>query len=460
MVIESLISNKRNLFWTIFHILLGFVCTITPFALIGWFYFILLSNIQKSITNLRLGKPFLYIALFSYLTAFEMLGRMAKSFPFIPLELSKYFLILFGIIGLMINQKFKFKYFFLIIIISISLLYDYSNQRIFSDIINNYFGILALSLSITFISGLYNLKIGNLETLTFLKLILFAILPSLFFTFLKTPDFDDIVFSLSANFETSGGAATNQVATVFGLGLVICFFSWYHKINFTGNRLFDFAIGLSFLIQGLLTFSRGGIIVGLFSIMLILILNVKINIKTVFFSTLLILLLFVTFIEVDKITGGKLFLRYQGETEGTYNFGAEKNLVKITSGRSSLFEEDLKIWFENPLFGSGIGSSRYIRSQNGEVIFASHIELSRLLAEQGIFGFVFFLVLINIGVKLFRIAIKDSQKSIYFILFFIGFSTTFHSAMRTFVTPLIMGLSVIGIVNVNNLNANIIRRSN
>ena len=100
MVFESLISNKRNLFWTIFHIVLGFVCTITPFALIGWFYFILIANINKGISLLRQGKAIFFIALFSYLISFEVLDRMAKTSPFIPYELGKYMLIVMGVVGI------------------------------------------------------------------------------------------------------------------------------------------------------------------------------------------------------------------------------------------------------------------------------------------------------------------------------------------------------------------------
>ena len=60
-------SNRRNLFWTLAHIGLGFLCTITPFALIGWFYLILFGNITKSLSGLSKGKlPFFLMLLVTW----------------------------------------------------------------------------------------------------------------------------------------------------------------------------------------------------------------------------------------------------------------------------------------------------------------------------------------------------------------------------------------------------------
>ena len=131
----------------------------------------------------------------------------------------------------------------------------------------------------------------------------------------------------------------------------------------------------------------------------------------------------------------------------------------MTSGRSMIFEEDLKLWLTAPILGVGIGSSRHIRGGTEESV-SSHIELSRLLAEHGVCGLVYFVVLMNLGLKIWNKSRLDKSKIIYFVLFFIGMATTFHAAMRTFVTPLLIGLSVIGIQSVKKKNEAIIHRSN
>jgi hypothetical protein len=454
-----MISGKKNIFWLIFHLILGAVSTFTPIILIIWFYLVLLTSFRKSINLLRFGKNLFFIVLFSYLVSFEMVVRMCHAFPFIPSELSKYLLILFSIVGIsFVIHKSYYNWLILSFLISISLFIDYSGERVFFDIINNYLGVLAISLNVFL---LVNVKLNFLNINKILSTILYAILPSSVYTLIKTPDFEDISFALSANFETAGGASTNQVSTIFGLGFFLVFYFWYKKITFSGYRYLDMLLGIVFFAQGLLTFSRGGIIVAILAIVFFIILDSgKLKIKTIYLGIVVFILLIFTFNYIDNITGGKLLLRYQGETEGTYNYGAEKDLKKMTSGRSMIFEEDLKLWSQFPILGCGVGVSRYIRGGTEDRKVSSHVELSRLLAEHGIFGLIYFISLLNLGIKLWKNSRIDSTKSIYFVLFLIGFLTTFHSAMRTFVTPLLIGLSVIGIQSVKKKNANIIHRSN
>jgi hypothetical protein len=460
MVIENIISGKRNLFWVVFHAVLGLISTITPFALIAWFYLLLLSNSSKAIYQLRKGKSFFYIALIAYLISLEMIGRMTKAYPFIPLELSKYFLPLASIIGVM-NSKKKGNNLWLILgfFISLGLLFDYSGERKFTDIINNYFGVLAIFFGLFFLS---KQELSRESINSICKLVLLAILPSLLYCFIKTPDLEDISFNLSANFETTGGAATNQVSTVFGLGLFISFYFWYQRTTFSGYRIFDIVIGIAFLVQGLLTFSRGGMVVSIICIMLLVLKNINnFNSRNLILAALGLMAVFVVFNLIDDVTGGKLLLRYQGETEGTYNYGAEKTLKKMTSGRSLIFEEDLKLWYDYPIFGCGVGASRLIRSRMIDEKISSHVELSRLLAEHGIIGLVFFLYLINLGIKLWRNINVEPWRIILFLMYLIALLTSFHSAMRTFVTPLLIALSSIGMYNVKRITANgIIHRSN
>jgi predicted ferric reductase len=92
---------------------------------------------------------------------------------------------------------------------------------------------------------------------------------------------------------------------------------------------------------------------------------------------------------------------------------------------------------------------------------SSHVELSRLLAEHGVFGLIFFIYLINLGVKLWGNIKIDSWKLILFLLYLIALLTSFHSAMRTFVSPLLFALSSIGMYNFRKNGTNsIIHRSN
>ncbi|WP_332910235.1 hypothetical protein [Algoriphagus boritolerans] len=72
-------------------------------------------------------------------------------------------------------------------------------------------------------------------------------------------------------------------------------------------------------------------------------------------------MLFVVMIVANSITGGMLLLRYQGETQGTLAGSADKNLNKITTNRSDIFLEDVKLFAEYPGMGVGVGASAFLR---------------------------------------------------------------------------------------------------
>jgi O-antigen ligase len=156
-----------------------------------------------------------------------------------------------------------------------------------------------------------------------------------------------------------------------------------------------------------------------------------------------VLVLYLVFNVVDNITGGKLTQRYQGETEGTAAGYAEKDLNRITSGRSGIIEEDLAVWEEYPLFGSGIGASPYLRMkyQTGDPFYITpHIEISRLLAEHGIPGLIYFILIIYLGWMIWIRRNKIPASDVIFTLYILAFASSFHSAMRTFVTPFLLAI--------------------
>ena len=156
-----------------------------------------------------------------------------------------------------------------------------------------------------------------------------------------------------------------------------------------------------------------------------------------------VVILYLVFNIVDNITGGKLTQRYQGETAGTAGGYAEKDLNRITSGRSGIIEEDLEVWQEYPLLGSGIGASPYLRMkyQTGDLFYITpHIEISRLLAEHGLLGLAYFIILMYLGWRIWVRRNKIPSSDVIFALYILAFISSFHSAMRTFVTPFLLSV--------------------
>jgi hypothetical protein len=447
-------SDRRNLFWTFAHIGLGFLCTLTPFVLIGWFYFILFTNFFKANSLLQMKKPAFFFMLFSYLISFELLDRMAKTSPFIPQELGKYFLLIMGLLGIIAVGVRYSNGILMALLVTPALFYDFSGQRAISDIINYYLAPVAVGLGIAFA---YRLKITGIQLNQILKFVWLACLSSLVFTFIKTPDFEKISFDLSANSDTTGGHSSNQVSTILGLGMFITFYSIFKRLNFSGNRVLDSLILLGFAFQGLISFSRGGMMVGAIGILMILFLpeanseQSKKN-SSLAISAIVLISLYCVFEIANNITGGNLLLRYQGETAGTIRGTKEVTVDHFVTGRLGILEQDINLWGEHLITGVGVGASRFLRNVE-RVGVAPHVEFSRLLADHGLLGFIysiyFFIIL---PLQFFRSNDKNPHQIILFVILTIAILTTFHAAMRTFVTPLFMILACLKVQNNDSTN--------
>ena len=454
MIIEGMASDRRNLFWTLTHVGIGYLCTVTPFALVGWFYLILFTNFGKSITKISNRKPAFFLMLFSYLISFEVLDRMAKTSPFIPYELGKYLLVFVGIIGVIYSGVRSKTGLWLAFLVTPALLYDFSGERVQYDIINYYLGPLAVGLGVAFAD---RLPISGMALNQILKLIFWGCLSSLIFTYIKTPDFEEIEFSLRAQFDTTAGHASNQVSTILGLGMFLSFYTLINRLNFSGNRILDGLILAGFTFQGLLSFSRGGMLVGALGIVLLMFLpevkslsssfnkSVKPN-RSILFGLIAVFALYAVFEVANGITGGNLLLRYQGETQGTL-LGKEKTANHISSGRLEIFEKDFELFFKYPITGVGCGISQYLRDkEKGKV--ASHLELSRLFAEHGFLGAInAYMLFVSVPLRVWRKNRNYTSRNILFVLLFIALITTFHAAIRTFLTPLLVILSVLRVEN-------------
>lgn len=440
-------SDRRNLFWTIAHIGLGFICTLTPFALIGWFYFIFFTNFFKANRLLQQRKPAFFLMFFSYLISFEVLDRMAKTSPFIPYELGKYFLVLMGILGIAALGVRSYKGLWMAILVTPAVFYDFSGQRVYFDIINYYLAPLAVGLGIAFAD---RFKITEIQLNQILKFIWLGCLASLVYTYVRTPDLEDIEFKLGANFETTAGHSSNQVSTILGLGLFLSFYSIYNKINYSGNRILDIIILIGFAFQGLLSFSRGGMLVAVIGIIILLFLpQLKPGLRQGKIKNSFILVFFIGFLMygvfeiANNATGGNLLLRYKGETAGTLNGSKEITVDHFVTGRLNIFEKDIDLWSENLFTGVGCGASKSMR-EDGKTV-AAHVEFSRLLADHGIAGLFYALIFFSLPYYSYKLNHNSTNRSILLVLLLIAVLTTFHAAMRTFITPLFMILGVLKI---------------
>lgn len=446
----SKILNRNNLFFVfVFHVLLGLVSTVSPLILVVYFYLILFSSIpfvlKKTIIDDKLS--FLLV----YLVSFEMLARMANATPFIPYEIGKYLTMILLVMGILKGHNKGPIGFFLILLVLPATIYDLSGQVDFKGIVFNLFGTINIGLAIWYFS---KQKFTTKGLWTLIYLMLLPLIATLAFVFIKTPSFDEIEFILGANFETSGNFGSNQVSTAFGLAILLTAYLWLMDFSITGKRSLDLVIFLLFAFQGVLSFSRGGMIGGVLSIVIVVFYLSKTSKASPSYAKLklakryilpTLILLSIVFFVANKITNNQLLLRYQGETAGTLKGTKDKDINTISSGRSDIALGDFALYDEYGFYGVGAGASRYLRKTHNGTL--AHVEWSRLIAEHGILGILFIIVVVINVIQQIKKKQDNLIKGILIAFLFLGWYTTFHNASRTYLTPMLIGVSLIYVIN-------------
>jgi hypothetical protein len=444
-LLKTITNSRFPLVWILFHTFLGIISAISPIPIIVWFYFVAIISffgIFKSQDD-----PSYLILYTIYLTSFELLARMAGTSPYIPYELGKYLLFILMVFGIIFFETKSWVGFILLISLLPGLLIDESGRVGWLDLVFNILGPINVSLVVWF----FYKKRVNIRVLA--NAFLLAALPLvsvLSFTFYRLPDLDDIDFELGANSITSAGFGSNQVSTALGLGAFLVFILWLNKWKFSGYRLIDAFIFIAFSIQGLLTFSRGGMLGTFLGILVFLFFLAKSSSEQIvqyklpkigIFIIPSLIFIVTAFYIANEITDGILLLRYQGETIGTMAGNKEKDFNTFTTGRLDILLGDLDLWFDNIIFGVGAGASIYLRQTMIEA--AAHIELSRLLAEHGVFGLFNFILLCYVGFSNFSNQKNPMIKGLLLACFIFGIYTSFHAAMRTFISPMMIGISLL-----------------
>jgi O-antigen ligase len=191
------------------------------------------------------------------------------------------------------------------------------------------------------------------------------------YTLTTTPD---IVWTTESNFAASGGFGPNQASSILGWGLLMVILILLHYDTVGLARLLLTALAMWLAVQSLLTFSRGGVLTALLSVL-------AIGSRTMLrkhqrFRTLLVITGGLAFYilalpQLDQLTSGMF----------TYRF-SDLN----TTGRDRILEAELEVFAANPLWGVGPGNGAAAREAALGLSVAAHTEYSRLLSEHGLLG--------------------------------------------------------------------------
>jgi len=319
---------------------------------------------------------FAYLA--AYIAGAEVLWRMTKAGVF--WEYGKYLTIFVLIIALFNYRKLavsKLSLFYLFLLLPGVLITVLSvNWPEARDNISGYFsGHVALVVCICFFSQTTFSKkqVG--------RLLWFLIMPVVSIAMLAFSASQTITeWSANSNNLASGGFSANQVSNTLGLGLLaIWVLLLYIRLNWF-TRIAVAVLGLWFLAQALLTFSRGGVLTAIIPGILITIPILFDPRRRMQIIPLVIgVLIFALMIgpALDSLTNGALTQRYT-ETD-----------KRALTGRDDIVAGDLNAFMEHPVLGVGVGLAAPYR--NG---IAAHTEYSRMLGEHGLLGLAALVLLI------------------------------------------------------------------
>lgn len=421
-----------------FHIVLAFLVINLRILSLVYFVLVLVYGIFSIINNKDRNNEALYFA--AYFVGIEVFLRMTKGFVFY--ETGKYTVILFMILGMFykgINKQagYYFIYMLLLLPAIIITVQDLSHEYdIRNAIMFNLSGPLCLG-----ISAMYCVE-KEIPIQRFID-ILFAIgLPivtTAVYLFLYTPNIREVVTNTGSNFATSGGFGPNQVATVLGLGI----FVFFVQILFRSKNKLLLIVNVILLAlityRGIITFSRGGILTALIAILILVVMMLYIINKNGKRKLTVIIISGVFFLSGIWIysslqTRGLIENRYRNED----SLGREKE--STLSGRENLIASELKMFYENPAFGVGVGRNKEVRLEDTGITAASHNELSRILAEHGTFGIFGLFILIVFPLAMFNV----TKENVFVISFFMFWMLTIsHAAMRIAIPAFVYALSLI-----------------
>lgn len=432
-------SNQRTYLLILgLHVLLAFLIYAVPF--LSKIYGVLIPLLGTILLVNSKNKNNEVLLITSYVVGTEVFLRMTGGNA--VHELAKYEVIFFFILGMLYSGVSKnaiiYLFFILLLLpgvyIGANVLgYEVDVRK---AILFNILGEVAL-----FVSALYcfNRKVTLTQIEYIIKAIALPLVSMVVYLFLYTPSIRDVVTGTQSNFATSGGFGPNQVSTILGLGM-FCFFALL--ILFSKSKLV-FLVHLALLLmtsfRGIVTFSRGGVLTAIAMIVvLIFVLYWFANTKAKSIIVILTIssLIIGGFVWTYSVlqTGGMIENRYANKDAR----GREK--VDKLGGREEIANTELIMFLENPIWGIGVGKNKEYREQMTGIEAASHNEITRLLAEHGVFGILAFMILLFTPLIFYL----NNREHIFLISFFVFWLLTInHAAMRIAAPAFIYALTLL-----------------
>jgi O-antigen ligase len=433
------VKVKNYILLILLHIVIGLVIFFIPIFSKPLAALVFIVGLFFTMKNQNKNQEVLLFS--AYIVGSEIFFRMTGGI--ILYEFAKYSIIFFMILGMYYNgfSKNAIPYWVFLVLLIPGLLVATESLNLTTDLRKtisfNISGPVCLGVASIYT---YNKRISLAKLNQVLLAIGLPIISTTVYLILYTPDLKEaLVMGTGSNYTTSGGFGPNQVATMFGIGMFI-FFS---RLLLESKTKLLFAINLfitfNITYRGLITFSRGGMITG-FIMIIILLLYLYMSTKNRGKSKLhylfgfMVLMSFITWNYTSSQTDGLIEKRYANQDAS----GRVKE--SQFTGREEIFTNEINSFIDNPIFGVGVAKGVELRTNLTGEVALTHNEVSRMLAEHGLFGITALLILLFTPILLFL----DNKQHIFLLCFMLFWLLTInHAAMRLSAAAFVYSLTLL-----------------
>ena len=417
-------NDSKYISLILVHVVIGFL--IYAFKPLSKFYFFaaVIFFAGNIIVAPKSKKTIAVMTACAYFVGAEVLFRMTKGS--ISYEASKYLVILFVLLGMFFKgiSGRGYPYFIYLILLVPSIII----ASLDLDVDANFRTNLAFVLSGPVCLGLGSLffldrKVKHKDIIEMLAYLSMPIITMAIYLMVFNPSIKDTIKNTASNYVSSGGFGPNQVSTILGLGV----FTFTVRLLIKSPTIFLKLFNSFFLVliayRAIITFSRGGVVAAIITIIAFLVIFYakalpRVKTKIIGSVVVLIITMIVSWFISSSTTMGLIDKRYTNKD----SLGREKQ--DLTTGRAELVFNELEGFIENPFLGIGASNTKYHREGRSVV---THNELTRLLSEHGILGVFILLILIFTPLS-YR---STNRRNIFFYAFLaFWFATINHSAMR------------------------------
>lgn len=432
-------KEKKYILLILLHIVIGLMVFFFPPISKPLAALVFLGGLILIVKNQNKNQEVLLVS--GYIVGSEIFFRMTGGI--IIYEFAKYSITVFMMLGMYYNgfSKNAIPYWIFLVLLIPGILIATETLNLTTDLRKtisfNISGPICLGVSSIYT---YNKRISLGKVNQILLSIGLPIISTSIYVILYTPDLKEaLVLGTGSNYSTSGGFGPNQVATIFGLGMFIFFSRLMLESKTKLLLIVNLIIAFVVTYRGLITFSRGGMITG-FIMIIILLFYLYIStegrgkIKLNYIFGFMILMFFATWTYTSSKTDGLIEKRYANQDA----MGRVKE--SQFTGREEIFNNEINSFIDNPIFGVGVAKGAEIRFDLNNVVSLSHNEISRMIAEHGLFGITALLILLFTPIILFL----DNKQHIFLMCFIVFWLLTInHAAMRLSAAAFVYSLSLL-----------------